>query len=316
MNKLVVQNINVGVDVGKDFLDIHIRPLGEYFKVSNDKKGIEEAINRLKKLTVERIVIEATGRYEIAFVSACAKAELPFSVVNPVHVKRFAGATGRKAKTDKLDAALIAHFSEVIQPALSSLKPENIQKMADAVARRNQLLEMQTREKNRLQIMPKTVQSSIKAILTVLKKQIQKMDDELAYLIESCPEYKAKSDLVQSMPGIGKVSAAALISYLPELGLMNSKQVAALVGVAPMNKESGRYKGRQVTQGGRHQVRTVLFMAMMSAMQCNAKFKATYKRLVAAGKPKKVAIIACVRKMVVILNSMVRDGVTWEEKTV
>ena len=146
---------------------------------------------------------------------------------------------------------------------------------------------MQTREKNRLQIMPKTVQSSIKAILTVLKKQIQKMDDELADLIESCPEYQAKSELVQSMPGIGKVSAAALISYLPELGMMNSKQVAALVGVAPMNKESGRYKGKQVTQGGRHQVRTVLFMAMMSAMQCNAKFKATYERLVAAGKPKK-----------------------------
>ena len=266
MNKLVVQNLNVGVDVGKDFLDIHIRPLGEYLKVSNDKKGIGEAIKRLRKLTVERIVIEATGRYEIAFVSACAKAALPFSVVNPIHVKR---------------------FSEVIQPALSTLKPENIQKMADTVARRNQLLEMQTREKNRLQIMPKTVQSSIKAILTVLKKQIQKMDDELADLIESCPEYQAKSELVQSMPGIGKVSAAALISYLPELGMMNSKQVAALVGVAPMNKESGRYKGKQVTQGGRHQVRTVLFMAMMSAMQCNAKFKATYERLVAAGKPKK-----------------------------
>ncbi|MBT3134605.1 IS110 family transposase [Alteromonas sp. ALT199] len=316
MKKTVVQNINVGVDVGKDCLDIHIRPFDEYFKVTNDKKGIAEAIKRLKTFTLQRVTIEATGRYEMAFITACSKANIPFSVVNPVHVKRFAGAIGRKAKTDKLDAALIAHFSEVIQPSLSTLKPDSMQKMADVVARRNQLLEMQTREKNRLQIMPKSVQPSIKAILTVLKKQIQQMDDELAQLIQHCPEYKAKSDLVQSMPGIGKVSAAALISYLPELGLMNSKQVAALVGVAPMNKESGRYKGKQVTQGGRHQVRTVLFMAMMSAMQCNAKFKIVYERLVTAGKPKKVAIIACVRKMVVILNSMVRDGVMWEEKTV
>ena len=286
-----------------------------HFKVTNDKRGISEAIKRLKKLDLKRVVIEATGRYEMAFVTACAKANIPFSVVNPVHIKRFAGAIGRKAKTDKLDAALIAYFGEVIQPPLSTLKPENMQQMADLVARRSQLLEMQTREKNRLQIMPTNVHSSIKSLLLVLKKQIQKMDDELAQLIESCPEFKAKSDLVQSMPGIGKVSAAALISYLPELGLMNNKEVAALVGVAPMSKESGRYKGKQVIQGGRHQVRTVLFMAMMSAMQCNAKFKSTYERLVAAGKPKKVAIIACVRKMVVILNSMVRDGVMWEEKT-
>ena len=229
MNKTEAQNINAGVDTGKDFLDIHIRPFNEYFKVTNDKRGISEAIKRLKKLDLKRVVIEATGRYEVAFITACAKAGIPFSVVNPVHIKRFAGAIGRKAKTDKLDAALIAHFSEVIQPPLSTLKPENIQKMADAVTRRNQLLEMQTREKNRLQIMPKNVQPSIKAILAVLKKQMQKMDDELALLIESCPEYKAKSDLLQSMPGIGKVSAAALISYLPELGLMNSKEVAALV---------------------------------------------------------------------------------------
>ena len=316
MNKTEAQNINAGVDTGKDFLDIHVRPCNEYFKVTNDKKGISAAIKRLKKLALERVVIEATGRYEVAFITACAKAGIPFSVVNPVHVKRFAGAIGRKAKTDRLDAALIAHFSEVIQPPLSALKPENMQKMADVVARRSQLLEMQTREKNRLQIMPTNVHPSIKALLVVLKKQIQKMDDELAQLIESCPEFKAKSDLVQSMPGIGKVSAAALISYLPELGLMNNKEIAALVGVAPMSKESGRYKGKQVIQGGRHQVRTVLFMAMMSAMQCNAKFKSTYERLVAAGKPKKVAIIACVRKMIVILNSMVRDGVMWEEKTV
>ncbi len=316
MNESVAQRINVGVDTGKDFLDIHVRPLNEHFWVSNDSKGISEAIKRLSKSRPERIVIEATGRYEAAFITACAKASLPFCMVNPIHVKRFAGAIGRKAKTDKLDAALIAHYSEVIRPELSSLKPEAIRLMADLVSRRNQLMDMQTSEKNRLQIMPKVTQASIKSVLLTIKKQIQKMDDELGKLIESCPEYKAKSDLVQSMPGIGKVSAATLISYLPELGLLNSKEIAALVGVAPMNKESGRYKGKQVIQGGRGQVRTVLFMAMMSAMQCNPIFKRTYNRLVEAGKPKKVAIIACVRKMIVILNSMVRDGVMWEEKTV
>lgn len=316
MNESVAQRINVGVDTGKDFLDIHVRPLNEYFRVSNDSKGISEAVKRLRKLSPERIVIEATGRYEAAFITACGKASLPFCLVNPIHVKRFAGAIGRKAKTDKLDAALIAHYSEVIRPTLSSLKPEAIRLMADLVSRRNQLMDMQTSEKNRLQIMPKATQASIKSVLLTIKKQIQKMDDELAELIESCPEYKAKSDLVQSMPGIGKVSAATLISYLPELGLLNSKEIAALVGVAPMNKESGRYKGKQVIQGGRRQVRTVLFMAMMSAMQCNPVFKRTYNRLVEAGKPKKVAIIACVRKMIVILNSMVKDGVMWEEKTV
>ena len=315
MKNTDAQNINVGVDTGKDYLDIHIRPLNEYFQVSNNSKGIAEAVKRLKKLSPERIVIEATGRYETAFITACAKTDLPFCLVNPVHVKRFAGAIGRKAKTDKLDAALIAYYSEAIRPALSSLKPETMILMADLVSRRNQLLEMQTSEKNRLQIMPKATQASIKAVLLAIKKQIQKMDDELAQLIESCQEYKAKSDIIQSMPGIGKVSAATLISYLPELGLLNSKQVASLVGVAPMNRESGRYKGKQVIQGGRSQVRTVLFMAMMSAMQCNPVFKSTYTRLVASGKPKKVAIIACVRKMVVILNTMVRDGVMWEVKT-
>ena len=315
MNKSAAQRINVGVDTGKQFLDIHVRPSHEYFQVSNDTKGISEAIKRLEKLSPESIVIESTGRYEAAFITACAKARLPFSMVNPIHVKRFAGAIGRKAKTDKLDAALIAHYSEAIQPALSSLKPETMRLMADLVSRRNQLLDMQTSEKNRLQIMPKVTQASIKSVLLTIKKQIQKMDDELGKLIESCPEYKAKSDLVQSMPGIGKVPAATLISYLPELGLLNSKEIASLVGVAPMNRESSKYKGKQVIQGGRSQVRTALFMAMMSAMQCNPVFKRTYTRLVAAGKPKKVAIIACVRKMIVILNSMVRDGVMWEEKT-
>ena len=175
---------------------------------------------------------------------------------------------------------------------------------------------MPTIKNNRLQILPKTLAMTIKPILTVFKKQIEKIETKIISLIESCTDYQAKNTILQSMPSIGKITSASLISNLPELGYISSKQASALVGVAPMNRESGRYKGLRRIQGGRHQVRTVLYMAMMSAMQCNPVFKATYQRLLAAGKPKKVAIIACVRKMSVILNSMLRNGVMWDAITV
>jgi len=187
-----------------------------------------------------------------------------------------------------------------------------MQLMSDLVARRNQLLVMQTMEKNRLQILPKELAMTIKPILTAFKNQINKIENKIIKLIESCPEYQTKNHLLQSMKGIGKIAAASIISNLPELGYMTNKQASALVGVAPINRESGRFKGMRKIQGGRHQVRTVLYMAMMSAIQSNPVFKSQYQKLVAAGKPKKVALIACVRKMIVILNSMLRDGVMWE----
>lgn len=306
------QNINVGVDTGKFQLDIYIRPLGIYFTVSNDEKGIKEAIKTIKKHSPERIIIEATGRLEMPFIIACAKANLPFVIANPIHIKRFAGAIGQRAKTDKLDAQLIAHYGEAIKPKLSQLKPETMQVMSDLVARRNQLLVMQTMEKNRLQILPKELVMTIKPILTAFNHQIKKIENKIIKIIESCPEYQARNTILQSMKGIGKIAAASIISNLPELGYISSKQASSLVGVAPMNRESGRYQGMRKIQGGRHQVRTVLFMAMMSAIQTNLVFKAHYQKLLAAGKAKKVAIIACIRKMVVILNSMLRDGVMWE----
>jgi len=312
MKNKMNQSINVGVDTGKYQLDIYLRPLDIYFTVSNDEKGIKEAIQTIKKYSIERIVIEATGRLEMPFIMACAKAKLPFVIANPIHIKRFAGAIGQRAKTDKLDAQLIAHYGEVIKPNLSQLKPDAMQTMSDLVARRNQLLVMQTMEKNRLQILPKELAMTIKPILTAFKHQITKIEKKLIALIESCPDYQAKNTILQSMTGIGKIASASIISNLPELGYMTSKQASSLVGVAPMNRESGRYKGQRKIQGGRHQVRTVLYMAMMSAIQSNPVFKSMYQRLVAAGKPKKVAIIACIRKMVVILNSMLRDGVMWE----
>lgn len=239
---------------------------------------------------------------------------MPFVVANPVHIKKFAGAVGRLAKTDKLDAQLIAHFGEAIKPKLSTLKPENMRLMSDLLSRRRQLMTMQTMEKNRLQIMPKEITNSIKPLLTALKNQLEKIELKLANLIKECDEYKTKNDIIQSMPGIGNVVAFHLISDMPELGYLTNKQASALVGVAPINRESGSYEGKRMIRGGRHQIRTVMYMAMMSAMQCNPVFKATYERLVAAGKPKKIAIIACVRKMIIILNSMVRDGVMWDPK--
>ncbi|MCP4411117.1 MAG: IS110 family transposase [Gammaproteobacteria bacterium] len=308
------KEINVGVDTGKDQLDIYIRPLDIFFTVSNDVKGIKKAIKEIKKYDVTRIIIEATGRLEFAFVSACSKANLPFVIVNPAHIRRFAGALGQLAKTDKLDAQIIAHYGEAMQPGLSQLRSELMQRMSDLLARRRQLLRMQTMEKNRMKIMPKAIASSIKPILTALKNQLIKIDRKLEKLILDCDEYKAKNDIIQSMPGVGKVVAYSLLSNMPELGIITNKQAAALVGVAPVNRESGRYKGKRRIRGGRYQVRTVMFMAMMSAMQCNPVFKATYEKMVDAGKPKKVAIIACVRKMVVILNTMVRDGVYWDPK--
>jgi transposase len=306
------KEITIGVDTGKFQLDIYIRPLDIYFTVTNDDKGIKEAIKKIKPHKPTRIVIEATGRLEHAFIIACSQADLPFVVANPAHVRKFAGAIGRKAKTDKLDAQLIAHYGEAIKPPLSTLKPENMQLMSDLLSRRRQLMTMQTMEKNRLQIMPKEISGIIKPILTAIKNQIEKVDSKLSKLIEKCDEYKAKNIIIQSMPGVGNVVAFNLLSDMPELGYLTNKEASSLIGVAPFNKESGSYEGQRNIRGGRHKIRTVMYMAMMSAMQCNPVFKATYQRLLAAGKPKKTAIIACVRKMVIILNSMVRDGVMWD----
>ncbi|MBO2680104.1 IS110 family transposase, partial [Shewanella algae] len=292
MNTNTLQNINIGVDTGKSQLDIYIRPFDVFFTVPNNEKGIKQALATIKKHNPQRIVIEATGRLEMPFVLACTEAKLPIVRANPVHIKRFAGAIGRRAKNDRLDAQLIAHYGEAIKPDLTVIKAKNIRLMSDLVIRRNQLLAMQTMEKNRIQILPKHLHSTMTPILTAIKNQVSKIENKLVKLIEDCPEYQTKNTLLQSVPGIGNIAAASIISNVPELGYITNKQAASLIGVAPITRESGRYKGKRVIQGGRAQVRTVLYMAMMSAMQCNPVFKDTYARLLEAGKPKKVAIIA------------------------
>ena len=308
--------INVGIDTGKKQLDIYIRPLGEYFTVTNDEKGIKDAIKRIKPHQPTRIIIEATGRLETAFACAASKAKLPLVIANTYHVHNFAVSTGKRAKTDKLDAQMIAHYGEALKPRLTEIKAENICLISDLLVRRSQLIDMRTMEKNRISILPKSFHQSIKQLQKHLQKDIDKIETHLDKLIAITPQWQETLTILLSVKGVGKVLAYTLLSDLPELGQLNRKEIAALVGVAPMNKESGAYKGLRKIRGGRHRIRTVLFMAMMSAIQSNPKFKSIYKQLVAAGKPKKVAIVACMRRMITILNTMVKNGTVWDENLV
>lgn len=306
--------INVGVDTGKKQLDIYIRPVGDYFTVPNTDKGIKDALKRIKHYPVKRIVIEATGRLELPFACAVSHANLPLVIANPLQVHQFALATGQLAKTDKLDAEMIAHYGEAIQPRLTQIKPENTQKISDLLIRRSELLTMRTMEKNRLSILPKHLQTGIKQHINYLTKAMDKLEKTLDQLIVKTSEWNRLMTLLLSVKGVGKVLAYTLISELPELGQLNRKKIAALVGVAPMNKESGAYKGQRRIRGGRYRIRTVLFMAMLSAVQSNTKFKRIYTRMIEAGKPKKVALVACMRRLITILNIMVKNDTCWDEK--
>ena len=310
------KEINVGVDTGKKQLDIYIRPVGEYFTVPNTEKGIKEAIKRIKKHSITRIIIEATGRLELPFSCAVSKAKLPLVIANPLQVHQFALSTGKLAKTDKLDAQMIAHYGEALQPRLSKIKPENTQIISDLLIRRAELLSMRTMEKNRLSILPNHLHADIKKHIDYLKKAMDKLEKKLDQMIAKTPEWNRLMTLLLSVKGIGKILSYTLMSELPELGQLNRKKIAALVGIAPMNKESGAYKGQRKIRGGRHRIRTVLFMAMLSAIQSNRKFKTIYKRMVEAGKPKKVALIACMRRLMVILNTMVKNDTVWDEKLI
>jgi len=271
-------------------------------------------IKRIKKHEVKRVIIEATGRLELPFACAASKANLPLVIANPLHVHQFALSTGKLAKTDKLDAKMIAHYGEALQPRLTTIKPENTQKISDLLVRRSELLEMRTMEKNRLGILPKHLKADIENHISYLEKAMEKLEKALDQLIAKTPEWHRLMTVLLSVKGIGKVLAYTLISELPELGQLNRKQIAALVGVAPMNKESGAYKGQRNIRGGRHRIRTVLFMAMLSAIQSNTKFKRIFTKLVELGKPKKVALIACMRRLMTILNIMVKKDVLWDEK--
>ncbi len=306
-------SINVGVDVGKSKLDIVLHPLDLHFQISNDEDSILKVVQVLKKRNIERIVVEATGRYEHAFVFACDQANLPIIVVNPISVRRYAQAIGVLAKTDKIDARVIAQFAATIQPDIKPIPDKQSRLIKDLLIRRSQLLEMQTMEKNRLQILPKALHRSINTLLRSLQTQIATITKQIDEAVMQVKHWRVKAEILTSVPGVGKVLAYTLLSELPELGKLNRKEIAALVGVAPMNRESGSWNGKRRIRGGRHRIRTVMFMAMLSSIQCNPVFKRFYEHLKAQGKLPKVAIIACMRKLIVVLNTMLKNETRWGE---
>ena len=314
MNKTKRAGVNVGVDVGKAQLDIYLHEREVYFTVANNVTGIKQALGRLGRYRVERIVVEATGRYEYALVEAAIHKQLPVVIAQPLTIRRYAQAVGQPAKTDEIDARIIAEYAAVIQPPVRAHQSKAIIKIRDLLARRRQLMSLLTMEKNRLQIMPRFLKADIQRHITHMQRQVVKLDALLDNQVEQEQSWREKRDIMRSVPGIGDVVVNTLLGDLPELGQLTQKQIAALAGVAPMNRDSGKLKGKRRIQGGRATVRTVLYMAALTSIQHNPVIRAFYQRLVAQGKHKKVALTACIRKMLIILNAMVRDGVVWNVK--
>ncbi len=302
----------VGIDVSKDYLDVAFRPTLAPMRVRNDEAGIAVLIERLKQQAPQMVVLEATGGYELAVSAALAVAKLAVAVVNPRQVRDFAKATGRLAKTDAIDAEVIAHFAEAVRPEPRPLPDAQQLALEALVSRRRQLVEMLTAERNRLQLSARVVRPGIERNIEWLRQQLKDIDDELDKAIRNSPVWRAKDDLLRSVPGVGPVTSRTLLSDLPELGMLNRKQIAALAGIAPLNRDSGRMRGKRRTWGGRASVRSVLYMAVLSARKCNVVIRRFYERLVGNHKPKKVVLIACARKLLSILNTMMRENTGWQ----
>ncbi|HEX2933164.1 MAG TPA: IS110 family transposase [Candidatus Binatia bacterium] len=308
-----VSPIFVGIDVSKERLDVAVRPSGQSESVSNDKAGIEALIKRLGEIHPSLIVLEATGGVERQLTRALASAELPVVVVNPRQVRDFAKATGQLAKTDRIDALVLARFAEAVRPALRPLPDEVTLELRALIARRRQITEMIVAERNRLSGASKSVRKRIDAHIRWLESELERADKDLDQSIGQSPIWQENQDLLRSVPGIGPVISRSLIAELPELGELNRKQIAALVGIAPLNRDSGTLRGRRSIWGGRASVRAVLYMAALVASRRNAVIRTFYKRLRNAGKAPKVALVACMRKLLTILNSMIKHKTRWSE---
>lgn len=301
----------LGIDVAKAELVIAGRPALEPWTVSNTPSGLEALVARVVALAPRVIVLEATGGYERACAAALAAAQLPVVVVNPRQVREFAKATGQRAKTDRLDAAVLALFAERVQPEPRPLSDAATQDLAALLLRRRQLIDMCVAEKNRLTLARKPIRASLKKHIAYLERELRMTDTDLREAIEASPVWRVADDLLQSVPGIGPVVSHTLLAELPELGTLGRRQIAALVGVAPVAKDSGTMRGKRQIAGGRARVRTVLFMAALVGTRRNPLLKAFYQRLLAGGKPKKVALVACMRKLLTMLNAMLRDQRPW-----
>ena len=299
----------VGLDVSKRHLDVAVRPHSRHFVTPNNDRGIKQLVKRLAALKPQLIVLEASGGYEFLATAALAEAQLPVALINPLAVRKFAGATGKLAKTDSLDARVIAHFGYAIRPTPHPVPQTHDLKIAQS--RRVQLLEMITAETNRLKSAPKALKARIDAHIAWLRQDLSETDQELRIMIENDPVWLEKDALLQSVPGVGPALSVTLISQLPELGTLNRRQIAALVGVAPLNCDSGTLHGKRVVWGGRANVRAVLYMATLVATRYNPVIRSFYLRLCTAGKKKKVALTACMRKLLTTLNSMLKYHVPW-----
>lgn len=305
----------IGIDVAKAELVVASRPSGEVWTVPNDDLGVRALVERLRPLAPELLVLEATGGYERLVVVALAAAGLPVVVVNPRQVRHFAQATGQLAKTDRIDAGILALFAERVRPAVRPLPDPAARDLEALVTRRRQLLEMRVAEANRLGMVigrsQRAIRQSLKKHLAWLDRELAMTESDLDDLIRQSPVWREREDLLQSVPGIGPVVARTLLAELPELGQLNRRQIAKLVGVAPLNCDSGTWRGRRLVHGGRTTVRAALYMAALVATKHNEIIQAFYRRLLALGKPKKVALVACMRKLLTMLNQMLHTSQPW-----
>jgi len=306
------ESIFVGIDVAKDRLDIAVRPTGDEWSDSNTDAGIVQVVARLEELGPELVVLEATGGLELAVVAALGTAGLPVVVVNPRQVRDFAKATGKLAKTDAIDARVLAHFAEAVRPAVRPLPNTQAQALERLLTRRRQVVGMLTTERNRFRTARKPVRERLQAHIKYLEQELEDLDTDLRDSIHSSPIWRERDNLLQSVPGVGKVLSLTLLAALPELGTLDRRQVAALVGVAPLNRDSGTMRGKRTIWGGRAKVRASLYMATLVATRHNPVIQAFYERLCAAGKAKKVALTACMRKLLTILNAMLKHRTPWQ----
>ncbi len=301
------EEIYVGIDVAKDRVDVAIRPGGDTWSADYDERGVSELVSCLRTAEPIAVLLEATGGLEVPLVSARAAAALSVVVVNPRQVRDFAKATGKLAKTDALDALVLAHFAEAVRPPVRPLRDEDTQELNSLTTRRNQLMTMLVAEKNRLRRASHSVRPSIQSHITWLEQELSDLDKDLRKALRSSPVWREKDNLLRSVPGVGEQLSLSLLAYLPELGTLNRKRIAALVGVAPFNRDSGSRRGKRSVWGGRARVRAALYMGAPTASRFNPVIRDFYHRLLVAGKPKKVALTACMRKLLVLLNSMLKN---------
>lgn len=305
----------IGIDVAKAELVVAARPTGERWTVANDERGVRTLVERLQQDPPELIVLEATGGYELLCVAALVAAALPVVVANPRQIRDFARATGELAKTDRIDADILSLFAERVRPGVRALPDAEAQELDALLARRRQLLEMLGAERNRLgQVFgrgKRAVKKSLTGHIAFLERELRIADTDLGDMVRRSPAWRERDDLLQSVPGVGRVLSLTLLADLPELGRLSRREIAKLVGVAPLSRDSGTLRGRRFVQGGRATVRAVLYMGALVATKRNALIRAFYQRLLAAGKPKKLALVACMRKLLTILNTIVRTRQRW-----